>query len=399
MRVAVFSNAPWAPTGYGTQTKQLTDRLVKDGHDVGVIANWGLTGAPQSHAGMTVFPQGQHAYSLDSADFYADFFMEGGDGIVLVLYDTWPLLELPTLFAKHRTYYWCPVDHSPPPPKVIEWTKTHDTIAMAKWGQVQLAMNGVSADYIPHAIESSIFHPVESGIRDIIRIPADAHLTMINAANIGQTPPRKRFFENMMAWRLFADEHPDAYLYIHTQLRHSRGVDLASCIVAWGLPQDRIRIVDQGAHNAGFVTQDDLAAMYTASDVLLMATAGEGFGIPTIEAQACGTPVIVTDFSAQSELVGAGWKVPYITDWDYFQMSAHALPDVRAIQAALEESYAASKDKAQRDAMSAAAIAKAAEYDADKVYDEYWRPFLDSRFTAPEPLKLNRQQRRAKRAA
>lgn len=395
MRIALFSNATWAPTGYGQQSAQLTRRMMADGHEVALIANWGLTGAPQNHDGLTVFPQGIHPYSLDSADYYADFWLEGHEGFVLTLYDTWPLLEHPPLFEKHDAWYWCPIDHSPAPPKVVAWVRDHNTIAMARFGQQELANAGITTQYIPHAIETDTFKPTESDVRKLMRIPEDAHLTCVNMANIGQTPPRKRWAENLLGWRVFADKHPDAYIYLHTGLQHSRGIDLASCIQAWGLPQDRVRIVDQGAYRGGFVTREDLAAIYTASDVLLMATAGEGFGIPAIEAQACGLPVIVTDFSAQAELVGAGWKVPYRIDWDYFQMAGHALPDIHAIADALEKSYEVKHDPAARDALSAAAIAKGREYDADKVYDEYWRPFIAQRGQA-KPIALNREQRRRK---
>jgi glycosyltransferase involved in cell wall biosynthesis len=43
--------------------------------------------------------------------------------------------------------------------------------------------------------------------------------------------------------------------------------------------------------------------------VLNAVSLGEGFGIPVLEAQACGTPVIVGDWCAHEDLCFAGWKV------------------------------------------------------------------------------------------
>ncbi len=47
-------------------------------------------------------------------------------------------------------------------------------------------------------------------------VPEDAHLTMINAANKGNTPVRKCWGEMLTAWSAFAHRHPEAYLYIHS---------------------------------------------------------------------------------------------------------------------------------------------------------------------------------------
>ena len=350
---------------------------------------------------MTIFPGGAHPYSLDTADFIAHTWLDGHDGIVIVLYDTWPLLEHAELYKGLRAFYWAPIDHDPVPPKVLAWVREHPTIAMSKWGQQKLAAAGVTSDYIPHAIETSVFRPTPSDMRTVLRVPEDAHVSLALMANIGQSPVRKAWFENLIAWGTFAAQHEDAYLYIHTQLQHPRGVDLASCIIAWGLPQDRVRVVDQGAYANGFIAQDDLTRIISAGDVLLMATAGEGFGVPAIEAQACGVPVIGTDFSAQSEVIGAGWKVPYAPLWDYFQMAMQASPSIPAIVDALEKSYATKQDPAADAALRAAAVAKAAEYDADRVYADYWRPWLDKVFHVEEPRvgMSNAAKRRARKAA
>ena len=391
MKLLWFSNSPWSPTGYGEQTKQVVRRMRADGHEVAIHANWGIVGAPQTVDGIPIFPQGAHPYSLDTMDYWADQWL-GERGLVISLYDVWPIeQERHDIYAKHDAWYWCPVDHVPPPPKVQAFLHDHNAIAMSDFGRQQLTNVGMPPAYtIPHAIDRTIFKPTESNMRDLMGIPDDAHLTCTVMANIGQAPVRKSWAENLNAWKHVAESHDDAHIYIHAQLQHPRGIDLASMINLWGLPGDRVHVVDQGAYSGGVVTQDHLAAIYSTADVTLMATAGEGFGVPALESASCGTPVIGTDFSAQPEVIGpAGWLVPYQPFWDYMQAAWQALPLIGGIRDALEQSYELSRDAGKTAEMRAAAIAHAEQYDADKVYAEHWRPFLADR----EP-KPNREQRR-----
>jgi glycosyltransferase involved in cell wall biosynthesis len=125
---------------------------------------------------------------------------------------------------------------------------------------------------------------------------------------------------------------------------------------------------------------------------------GEGFGIPAIESQACGTPVIVSDFSAQPELVGAhGIKVPVQRVWDEYQASFFGIPNVAAITAALHQLYEETKGgRVDRGAVSA----EMSRYDQTKLYDESWKPlikFMTERKKATPPAPINRAQRRAKK--
>ncbi len=61
----------------------------------------------------------------------------------------------------------------------------------------------------------------------------------------------------------------------------------------------------------GFVPDEDLPALYSAADVFAFPSFYEGFGLPPLEAMACGTPVVVSDAASLPEVVGdAGLTVP-----------------------------------------------------------------------------------------
>lgn len=60
---------------------------------------------------------------------------------------------------------------------------------------------------------------------------------------------------------------------------------------------DRVRFL-------GFVCDEDLPALYNAAEVLAMPSLYEGFGLPVLEALACGTPVVTSDVSSLPEVAG-----------------------------------------------------------------------------------------------
>ena len=66
----------------------------------------------------------------------------------------------------------------------------------------------------------------------------------------------------------------------------------------------------------GYVSDEDLPALYNAADLFVYPSIYEGFGLPPLEAMACGTPVITSNTSSLPEVVGdAGIMVdPYDVD-------------------------------------------------------------------------------------
>lgn len=68
----------------------------------------------------------------------------------------------------------------------------------------------------------------------------------------------------------------------------------------------------------GFVPAQDLALWYNSAEVFIYPSVYEGFGLPVLEAMACGTPVIISDASSLPEVAGSsGLQIdPYnVTEW------------------------------------------------------------------------------------
>lgn len=99
-------------------------------------------------------------------------------------------------------------------------------------------------------------------------------------------------------------------------------------------------------HFAGYVPAADLPAWYNAAEVLVYPSLYEGFGLPLLEAMACGTPVISSTASSLPEVVGdAGLLVDPV--------------DVEGLAAAMERVL---RDASARERMRAAGLHRAQRF-------------------------------------
>jgi glycosyltransferase involved in cell wall biosynthesis len=117
-----------------------------------------------------------------------------------------------------------------------------------------------------------------------------------------------------------------------------------------------------------------MAQVYSAMDVLLNPAMGEGFGVPVLEAAACGVPSIVTDFTAMPEVAGdAGWKVSWRPYWTPGK-AWWGIADTAEIVHSLEVCYG--QTDVERDVRAMELREHALEYDAEKVMADHWTPAL-----------------------
>ena len=370
-QILFYSNAPWAATGYGQQTAQICQRLKQEGNNVAIHANYGLEGSSTVWNGFTVYPKGNSVYSDDViVAHYLHWAHREPERkrLLMTLYDVW-VFKSKALETVEQIVSWVPIDHTPCPPDVLAWCNRPNVVpvAMSLYGQKMLHQAGVDALYAPHGIEP-VFKPTPGG-RKILEISEDRFVVMMTAANKGASPPRKAFAENILAFGVFCKKHPEALLYLHTEKHGVHGINLVDLLKACGVPEANYQFVDQYAYQMG-ISQEVLASFYTMADVLLAVSMGEGFGIPVVEAQACGTRVITSDQTAQPELVGDGWLCRTQPFWDHAQRAFFHTPITESILECLELAWAAPRTTSQD------ALNHAKQYQADEVFNTHWKPIM-----------------------
>ena len=87
-----------------------------------------------------------------------------------------------------------------------------------------------------------------------------------------------------------------------------------------------------GAELRGYVPKEDLAGLYQGAAMLVLPSRFEGFGLPVLEAMACGTPVVAADEPALREV--GGDAVVYIEEGDVAAAARQALADRARLSAA-----------------------------------------------------------------
>lgn len=359
------------PSGYGTQTRQLIPRLRDLGHDVAVSAFYGVSGAPITWNGVPIFPAGAADFGVDVLPAHAQNF---GADLVLTLMDFFKLAPAAEQLADLKVAAWLPNDCEPlgKPDEIVLKRSRAFPIAMSRWGRKNLVQAGFGdAAYVPHAIDTKVFAPPED--RDALRRELGIHdRFVIGLCAANRDAIRKAFPEQLQAFARFRAKHPEAVLMLHSIAQGPGGYDLVQMAEDMGI-SDAVILSDQYAQVAGLMPDEAMAGWYGALDVLTNCSYGEGFGLAVLEAQACGTPVIVTNASAMVELCGAGYMVRGQEFWNAVHRAWWVRPNISDILSAYEKAWRAPNlDKRYRQEARDFALT----YDADRVVQEYWQPLL-----------------------
>lgn len=113
--------------------------------------------------------------------------------------------------------------------------------------------------------------------------------------SVGSLEPGKNRTRLIRAMRALREDSIDARLLIVGQR-------------AWGYEADEVLAREPAMAGAvrfaGFVPAEDMPALYSGATAFAMPSLYEGFGLPVLEAMACGTPVLTSNVSATAEVAG-----------------------------------------------------------------------------------------------
>ena len=390
----------WATSGYGVQGKSLLPRLAElpeigGRSNIAQFAWYGLQSGTHNYEGFKIYPAGNDAYGNDIIGAHTKDFAAN---VVISLIDVWVMQETAKKIAPAVWLPWLPIDHDPVPQKVLDSLQgAYLPLTYSKWGYKMLSDAGVNNVYIPHGVETNIYRVLDAAaVREFRRtvLLDPQHLTVMVAANKGY-PDRKAFQVQLRAWAAFAKDKPGARMYIHSEpTQMYGGIDFAALLANLGIA-DRVIFPDRYQYHMG-LPAEYMALVYNNADAFMGASMSEGFGIPLIEAQACGAPVVTTDFSSMPELVRWGYKV---TPADMFWSPLNAWqawPDVHGIQAALEELYAqwhANGGMWQMAKRIQAQEAIHSEYSWDAIVRDNWGPLFTQLMlnTQPQPVTVSHE--------
>lgn len=147
-------------------------------------------------------------------------------------------------------------------------------------------------EVVPLAVDTARFKFANDpkAVRKSLGLPEDRKILLTVRRVVGRMG-----LENLIdAMKLVTKRHPEALLLIG-----GKGY-------LEGVLQKRIRSqeLDQWVKMLGFIPEEELPLYYQAADLFVLPTVElEGFGLATIEALSCGTPVIATPIGANPEVV------------------------------------------------------------------------------------------------
>lgn len=326
MRVLTLGDSPLLQTGFGKVNHRAVRRLLSEGHQVASVA------------GLVTEPELQ----VQSDDFQLFYPQDKGDSLGLrqiipaveefkpdVVYSTSDpgtasLLAMGT--PDMPAYFYSPIEGEPIVNQFWrEFITTMTTATTSKYGaDVVKKELGVEIPWYYHGIDHDTFNV--TGIRNNVRSALgweDKFVITCVATNV----KRKQIPRLIEAFAKLKHQYKqkDMVLYLHMVPFQNHWLE------GWNLTEiaRMYQVENEVFFHPHMVKKNDFAAvrtddsgnpglveMYNASDLFVLPSQVEGFGLPIAEAMACGLPVLVTKYAAGWEVAQpAGQGIP-VKDWE-----------------------------------------------------------------------------------
>ncbi|MBL8186866.1 MAG: glycosyltransferase family 4 protein [Acidobacteria bacterium] len=311
MKVLWMSDSPTSPSGFGNVTRFICAGLADYGHQVSILG-WQARGTPEPWRNCMLYPVRHNGLG---ADVLLNYLRRLQPDILVTLADVWWLtfISNPMIagFMRMACIPWAlyfPIDGDMGDGQLpVSWThilKTVDLpIAMSRYGVEVSQANGIHPSYIPHGVETNVFRPPVDKTAAKRALGYEGKFVILSDA---RNQPRKQLPRLLEIFRRFSADKDDVVLHLHCDPNDPAAMtpeycyDLKADIAFLGLG-DKAQVTD-GMSIATGLTLSQLAAIYQAADVHLLASLGEGFGLPTLQAASAGVVPMASDYTASREL-------------------------------------------------------------------------------------------------
>lgn len=155
---------------------------------------------------------------------------------------------------------------------------------------------GISDDKItvvPLAFDKKLFHPPKDSDA-VKKVKIKYNLPERYFLYSGSLEPHKNIERVLRAYKSLSNL-PERFVFIGIHSKRQR--ESFSCQIREFKLTERVK-------HLGYVEDGDLSALYCGATAFVFPSLKEGFGLPALEAMACGCPVISSRLSAMPEVVG-----------------------------------------------------------------------------------------------
>ena len=426
-RVLVVSEAHYLHSGFGTYGNELLKRLAKtDKYELAEFAAYGKYSSVNNldwlfYANMPEDDEKAEGYDPNgAAQFGAWRFdrvcLDFKPDIVLSYRDPW--MDTFIKSAPVRPYFhwvWMPTVDSEPQKQewVHTFSETDALFVYSEFGQRVLEKQATKNINIigcaSPGIDPNIYKPVlnKKAHKESFGLDPDCFIV----GTVMRNQKRKLFIELMKSFRIFLDNAPKelankTYLYLHTSYPENNGWDIADGIISTNLSGKVLmtyRCRQCGSFDLGFfegpITKcskcgvfasqcpnvtfgleiPDLVKIYNLFVLYVQYAICEGFGMPQVEAGACGVPVAATNYSAMEDTLHwlKGYKINVETMARELETNAErAYPDNNHLAKIIEKHLSLSEEKRIKKAINVRQATKK-RYTWDRAA-QAWMDYIDT---------------------